>query len=126
LGRTPGRPAEKARKALGREAPPCDDRYNDECGPDRRVCSYRPQFLFDFWQPSGVDGHDHVSFVVFMPFQKAGREELVHGLLIIVGFLGETPNSTRSGEVIAAVRLEALLELFENLFFGDIGALLNR
>jgi hypothetical protein len=90
------------------------------------VCSYRPQFLFDFWEPSGVDGHDPVSFVVFMPFQEAGREELVHGLLILVGFLGETPNRTRSGDVIAAVRLEALLEFFENLFFGDIGALLNR
>jgi hypothetical protein len=38
------------------------------------VCSYRPQFLFDFWQPSGVDGHDHVSFVVFMPFPKAGEK----------------------------------------------------
>jgi len=76
--------------------------------------------------PSGVDGHDRVAFVVFMPFQKAGRDELVHGLLILVGFLGETPNRTRSGEVIAAVGLEALVELFGNLFFGDIGALVNR
>jgi|GEM_PF-1315995 len=63
-------PRRKGTKALGREAQPCDD----ECGPDRRVCSYRPQFLFDFWQPSGVDGHDHVSFVVFMPFPKAGEK----------------------------------------------------